>query len=41
MTLGMAVAEAYVWDSDISEDETLGELLEMNLAGSEHGKTRK
>ena len=30
-TLDAAVAEAYGWDAGISEDEALGELLELNL----------
>ena len=29
--LDAAVAEAYGWDAGISEDEALGELLELNL----------
>ncbi len=32
-TLDAAVAEAYGWDAGISEDEALGELLALNLAG--------
>ena len=31
VTLDTAVAEAYGWDAGISEDEALGELLELNL----------
>ena len=40
-TLDTAVAEAYGWEGDISEDEALGELLVLNLADSRHDKTRK
>ena len=40
-TLDAAVAEAYGWEGDISEDEALGELLVLNLADSRHDKTRK
>ena len=30
-TLDAAVAEAYGWEGDISEDEALGELLALNI----------
>ena len=40
-TLDAAVAEAYGWDGDISEDEALRELLVLNLADGEHDRTRK
>ena len=40
-TLDAAVAEAYGWEGDISEDEALGELLVLNLADGEHDRTRK
>ena len=33
--LDEAVAAAYGWDADISDDEALRELLELNLARSE------
>ena len=33
--LDAAVAAAYGWPADISEEETLGELLKMNLEGGD------
>ena len=33
MALDEAVAAAYGWDNDISEDDALAALLEMNVVG--------